>query len=99
MKILILFFLAVAVLNCQHEEKSYEETDILSAEGEVASLPTQCDYQGAIYKVGETFASVDGCNECQCESGEKVICTLKNCKAIEEEAKKARERLKQFHRY
>ena len=36
-----------------------------------------CEVDGKAYAVGEHFMS--DCNECRCEKGQKVSCTLKGC--------------------
>jgi hypothetical protein len=38
-----------------------------------------CDYDGKHYAVGDGFPSSDGCNQCGCNPGGEVICTLKDC--------------------
>ena len=41
-------------------------------------FPKSCNYNGKIYKPGEGFKDVDGCNSCSCENGQ-VSCTLMAC--------------------
>nr|XP_011425447.2 papilin isoform X1 [Crassostrea gigas] len=38
-----------------------------------------CRYNGKIYKVGQSFPAVDGCNTCSCSSNGRVRCTLRAC--------------------
>lgn len=38
-----------------------------------------CNLNGKTYKVGDSFASADGCNTCSCESAEVIACTEKAC--------------------
>lgn len=38
-----------------------------------------CVYGGKSYPVGATFPADDGCNNCQCQQGGMVPCTLKAC--------------------
>jgi hypothetical protein len=38
-----------------------------------------CDYNGVTYQVGERFKSADGCNDCNCNDGGLVACTLRLC--------------------
>lgn len=102
--ILMIFFLTTSA--CSHKEPTFD--DLITDEGPVATAtatetatattPTQCEYQGQSYEPNETFAAADGCNECQCQSGDKIICTLKDCEAMEAKAKAERQRLRKFKR-
>jgi len=38
-----------------------------------------CEYNGAIYPVGESFPSADGCNTCACDANGDVFCTAMAC--------------------
>ena len=44
-----------------------------------ACLPTECEYAGATYAIGDTFPSSDGCNTCSCMETGTVGCTLIAC--------------------
>lgn len=37
-----------------------------------------CEYNGMMYKTGESFMDSDGCNTCFCSNG-AIACTLKFC--------------------
>jgi hypothetical protein len=38
-----------------------------------------CDYNGTHYKVGDTYKSDDGCNDCSCQSDGNTVCTKRAC--------------------
>ncbi len=38
-----------------------------------------CELNGFIYKVGESFNSADGCNTCSCQTGNNIACTEMAC--------------------
>lgn len=44
-----------------------------------ASDTNRCDYGGATYENGETFAATDGCNTCSCGDDGMVSCTKIAC--------------------
>ena len=49
---------------------------------DVASIPLNgCEYNGRIYKEGESFKDIDGCNTCGC-SNRQVACTLMYCEPV-----------------
>lgn len=41
-------------------------------------FPKSCQYNGRIYKSGESFPAEDGCNSCSCNNG-NIGCTLMAC--------------------
>lgn len=47
--------------------------------GLTRSFSDKCKYNGKIYKLGDGFASTDGCNTCSCGEGGQVACTLMAC--------------------
>lgn len=51
----------------------------VASTGECASSGGTCDYNGQIYKAGESFPSSDGCNTCSCTKGGLVACTERAC--------------------
>lgn len=61
------------------ETKSVEQELMEQLQEPSETAEPQCTYKGRKMKVGVIFAASDGCNECQCLSGDKVICTLKEC--------------------
>lgn len=99
-KRLVIFLLASQ--GCASKEikmesvKDLEESDLLIEETPSPDIPTSCIYSGINYKVGQNFAAADGCNQCVCEAGEKIVCTLKDCNAIKEKAKQKREKYKKY---
>ncbi len=40
-----------------------------------------CEYNGIIYKQGESFTAIDGCNSCGCDLNGQVACTAMACDA------------------
>lgn len=42
-------------------------------------LSEQCTYNGTVYKSGDTFNDVDGCNTCSCDAG-SVACSTQECR-------------------
>jgi hypothetical protein len=38
-----------------------------------------CEYAGQKHRVGESFPSSDGCNQCSCQADGAVACTLRAC--------------------
>jgi len=38
-----------------------------------------CMYNDKKYAVGQSFQAMDGCNNCACEQGGKVVCTMYAC--------------------
>lgn len=42
----------------------------------------QCEYGDEVYEAGDTFPDLDGCNDCRCEEGGEVACTLKACTTV-----------------
>uniref|UniRef100_A0A0L8H5Z2 VWFC domain-containing protein n=1 Tax=Octopus bimaculoides TaxID=37653 RepID=A0A0L8H5Z2_OCTBM len=41
-----------------------------------------CHYYGHIYIFGQTFKSVDRCNQCSCQSKGNTVCTKKKCTSM-----------------
>lgn len=44
----------------------------------IYQFQSSCNYGGKVYKNGEGFKSLDGCNSCSCERGQ-VACTEMAC--------------------
>ena len=38
-----------------------------------------CEFGGKRYREGDSFPDADGCNQCFCEAGGSVACTLALC--------------------
>jgi hypothetical protein len=66
----------------------FRDYDLLDATFNVkltvkSGAPVTCNYGGATYSVGDSFASTDGCNTCSCGSTGSVGCTKKACLACD----------------
>jgi hypothetical protein len=52
---------------------------VVNDDGTVSCIPiSTCEYNGQIFKTGDSFKSGDGCNTCSCNEG-SIICTKMAC--------------------
>ena len=69
------------VIYVGHEDTEYHVTKGGSCVNVVSILSAQddgCDFNGVMYKDGESFKDAEDCNDCFCAGG-AVACTLKLC--------------------
>jgi len=55
---------------------------VANNDGTVSCIPiSTCEYNGQIFKSGDSFSAGDGCNHCSCTEG-RVLCTMQACLAL-----------------
>jgi len=69
--------IAMPLLGCEY----YDIGDALGGHGHPGGGKKGCEYGGAHYRPGDSFPSLDGCNQCSCQADGLVVCTLRACAA------------------